>query len=93
MFRKFELSDNLFGGFFAYVDIDTARDMEDLCKMVTLILRDALRQLNLDMLVPKLQQKQFHIHCPSDDFGTLKQILTKDDTQTTYLCGGCKSTK
>ena len=88
MFRLFVFSDDLFWGYQTFLDVDAVHSTNEICEAAVLRLRDTLQHLHMDILIEQLLQKQFHIHSPSDDFDTLRQILHDDPNQTTYICGG-----
>jgi hypothetical protein len=83
-YRKFEISDELFGGFSIQIDLDTVESLEDIVKYMIGKLSTALKTTNLVMLVDKLEEKYFHIH--GFDFG---HILLSDKSDTFYVCGHC----
>lgn len=79
-----KISDEDFGGYNIAVDVRYYRDINSIAEYVKNMLIHSLKDLNLNNLVSKAQNKQFHIHDKN-----LYQILQMNGTDTLYVCGHC----
>ena len=80
--RIFTISDNLFSGFTIMVDLDECESCQDIVNMVQVALQHHLGEM--DILVNKLNGKNFHIH--THTFEDI--LLSKSDTKF-YVCCHC----
>ena len=81
---KFKISDELFQGFEVVLDLDYFETMDEICKQVTRTLRYQLEFQNFEMLLEKLDDRNFHIH--DEEFGS---ILLKSPEDIVWICSHC----
>ena len=82
--RKCQISDEDFGGFQIFVDIDYYYNTREIADYVKNKLCCSLNKLHLGQLSYKVKNKNFHIHdkCIHD-------IRREKDDAIIYVCGHC----
>lgn len=81
--RLFIISDDVFGGYRIDVDIDEYNDLSEIVNFVVVNLCISLKNLNLEVLVRKCGEVNFHIHDV-----TFVEILMEENRDF-YVCGHC----
>lgn len=79
--RKIEISSDIFGGFYTFIDIDKFHSKEDICTHIKDLLLSQLMGANLEKLSNILLSIEFDIHM---DY---TEILATTDTIWVCDCG------
>jgi hypothetical protein len=76
-----KFSDNLFQGYEVVLDVNYYENLEQLCKQAVTTLKNHLNLHKFELLIPKLEEKDFHIH--DLQFG---EILLMSQEETVWIC-------
>ena len=80
----FKISDELFQGYEAVLDLDYFETLEEIYAQVTKTLKTDLELHKFEMLLERLKGKKFHIH--DETMGT---ILLKTQEDIVWICSHC----
>ena len=82
--RKFIISDDLFSGFEADIDLDLVDSLADIINIINNIFLTILKNNKLYNLIEIFETKKFHIH---DQIFT--DILISEPGEIFYVCSHC----
>ena len=86
--RQFQISDEIFNGFIYELDVEIAKDKEDICRRVVNQIRQIFTFFKFDELVKLLESKSFHIHSI-----TFEEIKSGNEQNIFYICGHCNDSE
>ena len=84
-YRTFQISDDLFWGFSRKIDLDYFDSNEEIIQEMKRQLKLFLQQENFEVLIEKLEKKEFHM----PEFGDILIKPELNEQAIIYMCSHC----